>query len=234
MWEKGTKKGSHESSKSRNDIMKIKSYNRNFISYMDKLKKKKKRKEKKIKDKDYINILPFSKRAIPIFWLYDCTLPYIKILRKKEKKRHSKNLRNSYNDERLDIEAVPFNILYKLLNKYALNNNNLYQKKLDISPFELTFKSLIMFHCYVKVKDVPTQHIKETSYNYSIVIEPMVTIKNNLPNPITVIVRLKKDKNIFNLSKRKYDNKVEDKIFYNSHNNNFNNNIDNIDNNNNN
>ncbi|SBS92491.1 conserved Plasmodium protein, unknown function [Plasmodium ovale curtisi] len=183
--------------------------NKNVVSYIEKKKKK-----ERSKNGDYINILPFSKRAIPLFWLYDCSLPYIKILRKKEKKYDMNHLRKNYDEENLDIEAVPFHILYKLLNKYALSNNNIYHKKLDISPSELVFKSLIMFYCFVRVKDVPTQHIKETSYNYTVVIEPMVTIKNNLPNPITVIVRLKKEKGLFNINK----NKVEDKFFYKTNN----------------
>ncbi|ANQ08659.1 Uncharacterized protein PCOAH_00029370 [Plasmodium coatneyi] len=187
--------------------------NKHFTAHVEKNKKK-----ERSKNGDYINILPFSKRAIPLFWLYDCSLPYIKILRKKEKKYNMKNLRksNKEEEENLDIEAVPFHILYKLLNKYALNNNNIYQKKLDISPCEIIFQGLLMFHCFVKVKDVPTQHIKDTSYNYTVVIEPMVTIKNNLPNPITVIVRMKKKKRFFSISKNKQENEVEEKMLHKS------------------
>ncbi|ETB62439.1 hypothetical protein YYC_01011 [Plasmodium yoelii 17X] len=177
-------------------------------------REKRKKKEKKLKNGDYINVLPFSKRAIPLFWLYDCSLPYIKILRKKEKNYNSKNIKNNINEENIDIESVPFHILYKLLNKYSLNNNNLYQKKLNISPSDLVFKSLLMFYCYVKVKDVPTQHIKETSYSYSVVIEPMVTIKNNLPNPMTIIISWKKEKNIFNINKNVYQKKLMSKYNY--------------------
>ncbi|KMZ80148.1 hypothetical protein PVIIG_01928, partial [Plasmodium vivax India VII] len=44
---------------------------KHFTANVEKNKKK-----ERSKNGDYINILPFSKRAIPLFWLYDCSLPY--------------------------------------------------------------------------------------------------------------------------------------------------------------
>lgn len=64
-------------------------------------------------------------------------------------------------------------------------------RRLDIPPFTLRLRGSLMLYGMVDTTDVPTSEASRIAQRYVIKLEPMLSIKNTLPFPITVSVSLR-------------------------------------------
>lgn len=64
-------------------------------------------------------------------------------------------------------------------------------RRLDIPPFTLRLRGSLMLYGVVDTTDVPTSEASRIAQRYVIKLEPMLSIKNTLPFPITVSVYLR-------------------------------------------
>lgn len=64
-------------------------------------------------------------------------------------------------------------------------------RRLDIPPFTLRLRGSLMLYGVVDTTDVPTSEAARIAQRYVIKLEPMLSIKNTLPFPITVSMYLR-------------------------------------------
>ncbi|KAL8435323.1 hypothetical protein ACSSS7_002576 [Eimeria intestinalis] len=135
---------------------------------------------------EYIDILPGCRRSVPLSWFGNGSMPSLTALLHTEdggeKVASDAAIGNSP-----EIPPVAFAALYKLTNKTGYAQ----PRRLDIPPFTLRLRGSLMLYGTVDTTDVPTSQASRIAQRYVIKLEPMLSIRNTLPFPITVAVYLR-------------------------------------------
>ncbi|OEH74298.1 hypothetical protein cyc_03597 [Cyclospora cayetanensis] len=130
---------------------------------------------------EYIDILPGCRRSVPLSWFGSGTVPSLAAL------LHTEGGEGYGEDREPEIPPVPFPALYRLTNKTGYTQ----PRRLDLPPFTLRLRGSLMLYGTVDTTDVPTSGASRIAQRYVIKLEPMLSIKNTLPFPITVSVYLR-------------------------------------------
>ncbi|KAL8443547.1 hypothetical protein Emed_006761 [Eimeria media] len=135
---------------------------------------------------EYIDILPGCRRSVPLSWFGNGSMPSLTALLHTED-GGEKVARDAAIENSPEIPPVAFAALYKLTNKTGYAQ----PRRLDIPPFTLRLRGSLMLYGTVDTTDVPTSQASRIAQRYVIKLEPMLSIRNTLPFPITVAVYLR-------------------------------------------
>ncbi|KAL8449095.1 hypothetical protein Emag_003766 [Eimeria magna] len=135
---------------------------------------------------EYIDVLPGCRRSVPLSWFGNGSMPSLTALLHTED-GGEKVARDAAIENSPEIPPVAFAALYKLTNKTGYAQ----PRRLDIPPFTLRLRGSLMLYGTVDTTDVPTSQASRIAQRYVIKLEPMLSIRNTLPFPITVAVYLR-------------------------------------------
>ncbi|KAL8269859.1 hypothetical protein Esti_006219 [Eimeria stiedai] len=135
---------------------------------------------------EYIDILPGCRRSVPLSWFGNGSVPSLTALLHTED-GGEKVASDTTIESSPEIPPVAFAALYKLTNKTGYAQ----PRRLDIPPFTLRLRGSLMLYGRVDTTDVPTSQASRIAQRYVIKLEPMLSIRNTLPFPITVAVYLR-------------------------------------------